>query len=97
MFQNFKYLGIITAIKNNIQNEHTNEQNMLYKTVILPHFCEFETWSVTHSDGMLRTMDPKFDFLTAVNLLIVVFWVVTYSLVSGYQRFGRMYRLHLQG
>jgi hypothetical protein len=40
----------------------------------------------------------RFEIFTAMKIWIVVFWVVTLcSLGDGYQRFGGVYRLHLQG
>jgi hypothetical protein len=40
----------------------------------------------------------RFEVLTAVKMLIVVFWVVTpCSLVGGYQRLGGTYSFHFQG
>jgi hypothetical protein len=39
----------------------------------------------------------KFEFLTAVRMTTLFFWVVTpYRLVGRYQRFGEAYCLHLQ-
>jgi hypothetical protein len=40
----------------------------------------------------------RFDVLTAVKMLMFVFWVVTpCGFVGRYQRIGETYYLHLQG
>jgi hypothetical protein len=40
----------------------------------------------------------RFEVLTAVKMLMLIFWVFTpYGLVGTYKRFGGAYCLHLQG
>jgi hypothetical protein len=48
---------------------------------------------IVHNEDEMR-----FEVLRAMKISTVVLWVVIpYTLVGGYQRFGRTYLLHLQG
>jgi hypothetical protein len=55
-------------------------------------------WSVSYGNSLkIKTnLWWHFDFSTVVNIWVVVFWVMTCSLVGGYQRFGGVCSFHPQ-